>query len=92
VVCVHFSQLVDNCVTSIYNGAHGGGSLKVCSLKVVCVLKWFLAYRYIFKYEMCKYERNQIRESMSTTSRMHKIFTFIPKIALLTLMVLIWIC
>jgi hypothetical protein len=30
---------------------------KVCSLKVVCDLKWFLVYKCIFKYEMYIFER-----------------------------------
>ena len=45
VVCVRFSQFVDHCITFVYNKRSSWWwELKGCSLKVVCDLKWFLAY------------------------------------------------
>ena len=35
---------------------------KVCSPKVVYDFKWFLTYKYIFKYEMYKFERQAFKK------------------------------
>ena len=51
---------------------------KVHSPKVVCDLKGFLAYEYIFKPEMCIYKRIPLRKSMSTASRFI-IYTFLSQ-------------
>lgn len=60
---------------------------KVCSLNVIWDLKWFPAYKYMFKFEMYIHERKFI----CTTSKIHKMFTFIPRIVRSVLMFLVWI-
>ena len=39
-----------------------GTCAKVCSPKVVSDLKWFLAYKYIFKYEMYIFVRKPFKK------------------------------
>ena len=41
VVCVRFNQLVDHCVASIYNEAHGGGGLRYVVLEWYVILNGF---------------------------------------------------
>ena len=75
----------------------GSQPIRVCSPKVVYFLKWFVAYKYIFKFEMHiskeqdkKYEN--LRKSTSTISRSHKIFHFRSKNRQSLMMFLVWIC
>ena len=80
-------------ISSTYVGYENVGTcVRVCSPKVVSTLRWFLAYKYIFKSEMYISERKLFKKIYGHHFKNSSDIQFHSQIAILTLMFLIWIC